>query len=69
MAIKAWDIYEREGAVFRGPAGYGFASHVQRDGKWHKYTGDPRAPAVHGDLIRTEKATEEAGAALRIAAE
>lgn len=49
------DIYEKDGAVFRGPAKAGFVNEVQVKGKWVPYSGDRRAPVAYGDHLRTVK--------------
>jgi hypothetical protein len=55
--MKRYDIYEKEGAVFRGEAGSGFVTEIQRSSGWEPYEGDCRKPVVFGDFLRTEAKT------------
>lgn len=50
-----YNIYEKEGAVFRGRAGSGFVTEIRGSEGWEPYTGDPLAPVAFGDFLGTEK--------------
>lgn len=60
--MKRYDIYEIEGAVFRGRAGCRAVSEIWTSGKWEPYTGDKVKPIAFGDYLRTE---DETGTDLR----
>ena len=48
-----YDFYEKEQALFRGPAGAAFVTEVRwPGGQWVSYSGDRRAPVVFGNVIK-----------------
>lgn len=54
--MALFDIFERDGAIFRRPASDLPLpiTEVQRgDGKWVPYEGDRLKPVVFGDFLRT----------------
>lgn len=56
MAEK-FDHYEKDQAVFRGPAGRQMVTEVLLNGEWKPYTGsDKVAPVVYGNKITAEQA-------------
>src|SRR4051812_24739915 len=60
--MARYDIYEKEGAIFRGRAAAGFVTDVWTPDGWEPYGGDLCAPVAFGDYLRTE---DENGADLR----
>lgn len=52
--LAKYDVYEKEGAVFRGPAKAGYVNQVRQAGKWVTYQGDRRAPVAFGEKVREE---------------
>jgi hypothetical protein len=52
--LAKYDVYEKEGAVFRGPAKAGYVNQVRQAGKWVPYQGDRRAPVAFGEKVREE---------------
>ena len=53
--MARYNIYEKEGAVFRGRAGSGFVTEIWGPNGWEPYNGDRLAPVVFGDFLRTEE--------------
>jgi hypothetical protein len=49
--MAGYDIYEKDGAVFRGKAGSFLVSEIQIGDEWIPYRGDRVAPALFGDHI------------------
>jgi len=60
--MKTYDIYEKEGAVFRSKAGCIAVSEVWTSEGWQPYKGDGLKPVHLGDYLRTE---DESGTDLR----
>jgi (p)ppGpp synthase/HD superfamily hydrolase len=60
--MRRYDIYEKEGAVFRGRSGSHFVTEIQVGDDWQPYDGDPMRPVVFGDYLHTE---DETGTDLR----
>lgn len=65
--MPLYDVYERDGAVFRAPAnqGYHWVTEVQlSNGSWAKYEGqDPMKPVVFGDYLGQRRYPEHASQA------
>lgn len=53
--MAKYNIYEKEGAVFRGRAGCGFVTEVMTQNGWEPYNGDPCGPVTFGDFLRAEE--------------
>ncbi len=52
--MALYDLYEKDGAVFRTPAGpciRPIADVKQADGTWAPYKGDRMAPVTFGDHL------------------
>jgi (p)ppGpp synthase/HD superfamily hydrolase len=60
--MRRYDIYEKEGAVFRGRSCDVAMSEVWTSDGWKPYKGDGLKPVVSGDYLRTE---DENGTDLR----
>ena len=56
--MAKYNIYEKDGAVFRGKAGAGFVRDVWTSEGWVPYDGDRLAPVTFGDHLRQENDRE-----------
>jgi hypothetical protein len=54
--MAKYDIYEKDGVLFRGWADAGFVNEVMTSEGWRPYAGDGRAPVAFGDHVRAEEA-------------
>lgn len=50
-SAEKWEHFERDGALFKRPAGPGGVTHVWRGGAWAAWTGDRTAPHVYGNPV------------------
>jgi hypothetical protein len=53
--MAKYNVYEKDGAIFRGRADCGFVSEVMGSDGWVPYSGDPLAPVTFGDFLRVEE--------------
>jgi hypothetical protein len=57
-----YKVYERDGAVYRGPLNRSAVCDIQRsDGSWEPYAGDRVKPAHFGDFLGVQEFDEPDG--------
>jgi hypothetical protein len=71
MAKAKFDIFERDGAVFRRPHGRDVAlvDHVRNGDDWIPYKGDRSAPVHFGTFMGVEEHEAAVTRAAKMAAE